>query len=58
MIIDSTRADFIDKDIIDTINEFITHAHLKNINVEVKKSLHKPMHLLFVEPIEIKIPNY
>lgn len=57
VIIDSTRADFIDKDIIDTINEFITHAHLKNISVEVKKSLHKPMHLLFVEPIETPIQN-
>lgn len=47
VLIDATRADFIDKDIIDTINEFLAHAHLKNIRVEVKKSLHKPMHLLF-----------
>jgi MFS superfamily sulfate permease-like transporter len=50
VIIDATRADFIDKDVIDVINEFMTHAHLKNIRVEVKKSLHKPMHLLFRAP--------
>lgn len=47
IIIDATRADFIDKDIIDVVNEFILHAPLKNIKVEVKKSIHKPMHLLF-----------
>jgi MFS superfamily sulfate permease-like transporter len=47
VIIDATRADFIDKDIIEEINSFLLHAHLKNIRVEVKKSLHKPMHLLF-----------
>ncbi len=50
VIIDATRADFIDKDVIDVINEFLAHAHLKNIRVEVKKSLHKPMHLLFRVP--------
>lgn len=49
VIIDATRADFIDKDVIDTINEFLQHAYLKNIRVDVKKSLHKPMHLLFTE---------
>jgi MFS superfamily sulfate permease-like transporter len=50
VIIDATRADFIDKDVIDVINEFLAHAHLKNIRVEVKKSLHKPMHMLFRIP--------
>lgn len=47
VIIDATRADFIDKDVIDTINEFLAHAYLKNIQVDVKRSIHKPMHLLF-----------
>jgi MFS superfamily sulfate permease-like transporter len=51
VLIDATRADFIDKDIIDVVNEFIMHAHLKKIRVEVKKSIHKPMHLLFHAPI-------
>ncbi|MEN9571974.1 MAG: hypothetical protein RL172_3205 [Bacteroidota bacterium] len=44
VLIDSTRADFIDKDIIDTINEFTLHAPIKNIRVDVKKSLYKPLH--------------
>jgi MFS superfamily sulfate permease-like transporter len=51
VLIDACRADFIDKDIIDVINEFIMHAHLKNIRVEIKKSIYKPMHLLFHAPI-------
>jgi carbonic anhydrase len=46
VLIDITRADFIDKDIIDTINEFNAHAHLKNIRVEIKKSTFKPLHEL------------
>jgi MFS superfamily sulfate permease-like transporter len=53
LIIDATKADFIDKDIIEEINSFICHAYLKNIRVEVKKSLYKPMHLLFDEPKEM-----
>jgi carbonic anhydrase len=50
VLIDATRADFIDKDVIDVVNEFLQHAHLKNIRVDVKKSLHKPMHMLFKTP--------
>ena len=38
VLIDMTRADFIDKDIIDVVNEYLQHAHLKNILVEIKKS--------------------
>ncbi len=49
VIIDATRADFIDKDIIEEVNNFLCHAHLKNIKVEIKKSTSKPMHLLFNE---------
>lgn len=47
VLIDATRADYIDKDIIEEINNFILHAGLKNIKVEIKKSNHKPMHSLF-----------
>jgi MFS superfamily sulfate permease-like transporter len=50
VMIDATRADFIDKDIIDEINNFLCHAHLKNITVEIKKSHHKQMHALLNEP--------
>ena len=47
VIIDATRADFVDKDIIEEINNFMLNANTRNIHVEVKKSLRKPMHLLF-----------
>lgn len=47
VLIDATRADFIDKDIIEEINNFIMNAKTKNISVQVKKSIHKPMHQLF-----------
>ena len=50
VLIDATRADFIDKDVIEEVNNFLCHAHLKNIHVEIKKSLYKPMHLLFNDP--------
>ncbi|MBH2004007.1 MAG: SulP family inorganic anion transporter [Sphingobacteriia bacterium] len=47
VMIDATRADFIDKDVIEEVNNFLCHAHLKNIRVEIKKSPNKSMHLLF-----------
>jgi MFS superfamily sulfate permease-like transporter len=46
VLIDMTRSDFIDMDIIDVINEYLQHAHLKNIRVEIKKSLLKAGHQL------------
>ncbi len=52
VLIDATRADFIDKDIIEEVNNFMVHAHLKNIKVEIKKSSFKPMHLLFKQPAD------
>ena len=47
VIIDATRADFIDKDVIEEVNNFLCHAHLKNIKVDIKLSPNKPMHQLF-----------
>jgi len=41
VLIDATRADFIDKDIIEVIEDFLKHAPLKGITVELKKSNHK-----------------
>jgi len=55
IVIDATRADFIDKDIIEEINNFLKHAHLKNITVEIKKSMSKTMHTLFEEPLKLNI---
>jgi len=47
LLIDASGADFIDKDIIEEINNFLCHKHLKNITVEIKISANKPMHALF-----------
>lgn len=41
VLIDTTRADFIDKEIIEVIEDFMKHAKLKNIRVELKKSQYK-----------------
>lgn len=46
VLIDVLRADFIDKDVIEVINDFLRHAHLKNLTVEIKRSANKPMHQL------------
>ncbi|MDE3124267.1 MAG: SulP family inorganic anion transporter [Bacteroidota bacterium] len=54
VLIDVTRADFIDKDVIEEINHYLKHAHLKNIKVEIKKSSHKSMHRLFSQQNELK----
>lgn len=36
VLIDASRADFIDKDVLEVIEDFTKHAHLKHIKVEVK----------------------
>jgi len=41
VVIDVSRADFIDKDIVEVIEDFMIHAPLKNIKVEINKSSHK-----------------
>ncbi len=46
VIIDLAKAEFIDRDIIDTINEYLMHAHLKKIHVTVNKSLYNESHQL------------
>jgi MFS superfamily sulfate permease-like transporter len=39
VLIDTTRADFIDKDVLEEINNFLHHAHLKKIRVELKAGI-------------------
>jgi MFS superfamily sulfate permease-like transporter len=56
VLIDATRADFIDKDIIEVINDFLQHAQLKNITVEIKRSIQKPMHQLINEGNLSEVP--
>jgi MFS superfamily sulfate permease-like transporter len=41
VLIDTTRADFLDKDVIEVIEDFFKHAPLKNIRTELKKSNYK-----------------
>ena len=36
VIIDASRADFIDRDVVEVIEDFLKHAPLKNIRVELK----------------------
>lgn len=38
VMIDASRADFIDKDVVEVIEDFMMHAPLKDIRVELKKS--------------------
>ena len=52
VIIDIARADFIDKDVIEVINDFMKHAPLKNIKVQIKKSHVKKHHHLVVQEKE------
>jgi MFS superfamily sulfate permease-like transporter len=49
-LIDAIRSDYIDKDVIDEINQFIGHAALSNIRVEVKKNNYNSFHRLIAEP--------
>lgn len=46
VIIDVHLAEFMDKDVVDTINEYIEHAHLKNIKVIIKRNENNPAHQL------------
>ncbi|HYH16719.1 MAG TPA: SulP family inorganic anion transporter [Flavisolibacter sp.] len=41
VFIDASRADFIDKDIVEVIEDFMIHAPLKDIKVELKTSNYK-----------------
>jgi MFS superfamily sulfate permease-like transporter len=41
VLIDASRADFIDKDIVEVIEDFMIHAPLKNIRVDLKRSSYK-----------------
>ncbi len=41
VLIDAARADFIDKDVVEVIEDFMKHAPLKDIKVELKRSVYK-----------------
>ena len=46
VVIDIKKADFIDKDVIDEINDFLCHAHLKNISTTINLNQYNSNHLL------------
>jgi hypothetical protein len=50
-MIDATRADFIDKDVAEVINDFLHHSSLKNITVEIRKSSWKQGHQVLKKTI-------
>ncbi|MCA6488385.1 MAG: SulP family inorganic anion transporter, partial [Chitinophagaceae bacterium] len=50
VLIDASRADYIDKDIIDEINQFIGRAAISGIQVEIKKKNFNQYHRLLAEP--------
>ena len=52
LVIDMTRAEFIDKDVLDTIDEFMQHAHLKNIKVSINRSTYNSSVTLPTPPVE------
>lgn len=46
IVIDVTKTDFIDKDVIEVINDFLKHKELKKIKVEIKKNNFNNLHKL------------
>lgn len=55
VLIDTSRADFIDRDVVETIEDFMLHAPLKNITVELKRSNFKNQG--FSPAFDTKIPD-
>jgi MFS superfamily sulfate permease-like transporter len=41
VLIDAARADFIDKDVVEVVEDFMKHASLRGIRVELKRSAYK-----------------
>jgi MFS superfamily sulfate permease-like transporter len=48
LVIDVARAEYIDKDVIDEVNSFLYHAHLKNIKVALRTNPNNALHRLFL----------
>ncbi|MEO6316089.1 MAG: STAS domain-containing protein [Chitinophagaceae bacterium] len=53
VLIDAGRADFIDKDVIGVIEDFMKHAHLKAIQVELKKNIYKEHGFSGLVPVSV-----
>lgn len=57
VLIDAARADFIDGDVIEVIEDFMKHAHLKDIRVELKQSVFKEQGFTQPVPAIISSPS-
>ncbi|MEP7278989.1 MAG: SulP family inorganic anion transporter [Bacteroidota bacterium] len=57
VLIDAARADFIDRDVIEVIEDFMKHAHLKDIRVELKKSVFKEQGFSLPVPVLVSAKN-
>jgi MFS superfamily sulfate permease-like transporter len=55
VLIDAARADFIDKDVVEVIEDFMKHAPLKNIRVELKKSRYREQGFTGKVPVPVKV---
>lgn len=53
VLIDATRADFIDRDVVEVIEDFMKHAHLKDIKVELKKNIFKEHGFSELVPVSV-----
>ncbi|MBU0696566.1 MAG: SulP family inorganic anion transporter, partial [Bacteroidetes bacterium] len=53
VIIDGTQSLFIDKDVLDTINDFYNHAHTKDIQVELI-NIHPKYELPKLKELDLK----
>ena len=58
VLIDASRADFIDKDVIETIEDFMLHAPLKKIQVEIKANTLREHPFRDMIPIEANGSSY
>ncbi len=59
VLIDAARADFIDRDVVEVIEDFMKHAHLKNITVDLKRSNVKDQGFIYKPTFtETKVQDY
>ncbi len=56
VIIDATRADFIDRDVVEVIEDYMLHAHLREITVELKFNPLRSQGFKGQEPLQVSNP--
>lgn len=56
VIIDASRADFIDRDVVEVIEDYMLHAHLREIKVELKFNPQRAQGFKGQEPVVVTNP--